>query len=129
MSIIINMWDFQIFDNNKNEYITYIKGIPNENKYYNYILGFYYGSSTRLGDLGTFYYYDTNEYIPLKMRIINNNLEVILEFELTEDIIKNIIMSDNLFGYKINNIIIYYRNLYKFGNNPYEIAGIGMYKC
>ena len=36
------MWDFQIFDNNKNEYITYIKGIPSENKYYNYILGFYY---------------------------------------------------------------------------------------
>jgi len=123
-----NIWKIQILDQKINEYITYIESEMTENDYGRYIMGYYFGSSTRQGELGTFYYNDTKEIIPLKLRIINNNLETILEIEITNEIIKDIIDSNHYNQYKINNIKIYYRVLHRFKNYPFEISGIVLLK-
>ena len=119
-----SLWRIQILDNTCNKYITYIESIMVENNFGKQIMASYYGSSTRQGGLGTFYYNKINKIIPLKIRILDNNLETILEFELTNEIINDIICSIDINGYKIDNFIIYYRDLHRFENYPFEISGI-----
>lgn len=123
-----NLWQIQILDKVTNEYVTYIKTNMIENNLEKHIITSYYGSSTRQGELGTFYYNETNEIIPLKIRVINNNLEIVLDFELTSEIINEIIKSNDINKYKINNIIIHYRDLHRFENYPFEISGIVLLK-
>jgi hypothetical protein len=120
----VNRWSIQIFNENTKEYQTYFETEPIEIEDEIQLFGFYLGSSTRIGDLGTFYYKGNNKIIPKKIKIINNNNEVVKELDFKYDNIKSIIDSNN-FGYQLDDSsIIFYRDLHRFDNYPFEISGI-----
>jgi hypothetical protein len=117
-------WIIQIFDIYNDKYVDYIMSVPKEINGYIYISGSYFGSSTRQGNIGTFYYHETNEILPLSIRILNEKKEIVATIELNKNIIESIISTFT--RYKLDNYIILYRDLHRFENYPYEISGIGI---
>lgn len=125
-----NKWKIQIFNNNINEYVNYIISCPTfvNNKEWINISGFYFGSSTRIDEIGTFYIEDLNIIIPLKIRVLDNTNQIIYEIDITKNMIENILINPSLNinpYFNINdNIYVYYRRLHRFNDCPYEISGI-----
>ena len=119
-------WIIQILDIYNNKYIDYIITVPKEINGYIYISGSYFGSSTRQGNIGTFYYHETNEILPLSIRILNDKKEIVGNIELNKNIIESIISGYT--RYKLNEYIILYRDLHRFEKHPFEISGIGIKK-
>lgn len=118
-------WIIQILDLNTNKYVDYISAVPSNINNYLHIRASYFGSSTRQGSIGTFYYLETKDILPLSIRILNNKREYVKDIILTKDMIESIIFNNSTF-YKTNEIIIYYRDLHRFENYPYEISGIAI---
>ena len=122
----------QILNIETNEYCTYLEYNPHKNFSEKLLcrngnlslLGNYFGSSTRISEIGTFYFEETNEYIELSIRILIDD-EIRYDFILTKQIINEMINNLSVSGYTLNNgVKIYHRNLHRFLNYPYEISGI-----
>lgn len=118
-----NTMTIQIFNNNTNNYQDYICAEPDINDDIISIHGWYFGSSTRQGELGTFYFGETKEIIPLKIRIIDNKTDTkLLEFDFNYQKDPESMVLNRL---NINdNLVLHYRDLHRFDNYPFEISGI-----
>lgn len=125
------MWKLQIAPENENNYCNYLIQEPDKvydsnNKLLGYTLyGKYYGSSTRIGDLGTIYYGSLKKYITLKIRLLDENDKILFDKTLTKDDIENLIDSSSSF--RINNAKIHVRDLHRWQGYPFEISGITIY--
>jgi hypothetical protein len=127
------MWKLQICKENENEYLNYI--VKDPVKIYD-IFGnnigyclkeYYFGSSTRIGDLGTFYYIKTRLMKKIKLRLIDDNNEIIYETQLTTKNIKKLKKTEFGSNQLIKNAKIHVRDLHRWENYPIEIAGITIY--
>ena len=115
-------WTIQILvDGN---YIDYIHADPLKLNDYTHIRGLYFGSGTRQNTIGTFYYKSTHEILPLSLRILNDEKKVVKDIEFTVEMINIIINNERC--YKSNEFIIFYRDLYRFHNYPFEISSIAI---
>lgn len=134
------MWKLQICQENENEYHNYIVQTPKQIYKDNKLIGNsiheqYYGSTTRINEIGTIYHEKTFEKYKIKLRLLDENDTVLFDYQLTDyDINKlaKLDVSDNQLmqisnSHKIGNIHIYCRDLHRWKNHPYEISGITIY--
>ncbi len=125
------MWKLQIAKENDDSYVDYlvqepIKIYSSDNKLKAYSLyGKYYGSSTRIGEIGTIYYQNTQKFIKIKVRLIDDNNNILFNKLLSEDDINGLININSSF--KINNAKIHTRDLHRWHGYPFEISGITIY--
>ncbi len=132
------MWKLQICKENEDMYHDYIVASPKK-MYNNNVLignslhGLYYGSSTRINEIGTIYYGTTQDKQKIKIRLLDENDNNLFEYQLTDydihrlaklDLNNNHIISKS---HRIENVEIYCRDLHKWKNYPYEISGITIY--
>lgn len=122
-----------------NDYLLYLNNSLKINNNIAHFRGCYRGSSSRINELGTFYFGNTNEYRPLQLRILEND-NILYEFELNNNHINAFLNSNNRINNYLKppscrllivineNITIYARHLYKFQNYPYEVAGVAFKK-
>ncbi len=139
------MWKLQICRENEDIYHNYIVDTPKDiykNSIYigKYLYAGYFGSSTRIDEIGTFYYVKTGIKHKLKLRLLDDDNNIIFNHQLTDDDINNLANLNNnrnlnntktlndLNSHKIHNVEIHYRDLYRWENYPYEISGITIYK-
>jgi len=132
------MWKLQICQENGNTWENYIVATPKK-MYNNNVLignslhGQYYGSSTRINEIGTIYYGTTQDKQKIKIRLLDENDNNLFEYQLDEndiDRLANLDLSDNhkiSKSHRIENVEIYCRDLHKWANYPYEISGITIY--
>jgi len=117
-------WSIQIFNNKKNEYVDYIYSKPIKMLDGSLLInGKYFGSSSRLGKKGTIYC--NNMFNLLKFRILNENKDIIKEYQLTIDDCKSMI--ETVYNTcSVENLQIFARELYRFPECPYEICGVAI---
>lgn len=118
---------FQIFDSVQNIFKNYIVKKRIDVDGFIKIYGNYMGSSTRIGKIGTFYIKNSETWIPLHIRVLDENDDVLVNRQLTQIDLEGMKdHSDNIIGYNIDNIVIMTRSLHRYEGYPYEISGINI---
>jgi len=116
-----------MFNPNTNSFVDYIVREPVISDGYLKIFDDnYMGSTTRIGEIGTFYIAETNTWIPLKFRIVNSSYQVIYEYQLTQSDMEQLKKTQGLGGCYTDRLFIKARSLHRFKGYPFEISGVAI---
>ena len=83
------MWKLQICKENENLYRDYIVTTPTQIYKDNVLIGYningtYYGSTTRIDEMGTIYFETTQVKHRIKLRVLDVNDNNLFEYQLSE---------------------------------------------
>jgi hypothetical protein len=123
---ITTMWTIQILTEDGNVWDDYITDYPiiseKDGRKMVYISGRYFGSSTRMGDIGTVFYLINGMISDIQtkhVRVVDNDGKIVKQFKITPEnkIGINEISLDN-------DVKIMIRDLHRWSDYPCEISGI-----
>lgn len=122
-------WTVQVFDEKDNDWNDYFKNTPTisekNGRTMISLYGNYFGSSTRMGELGTLFNLVDNQISNFQtkyIRIHDNKGKILKQFKITPE---NEIISG--FGYEImvkDDIRVVIRDLHRYDGHPCEIASV-----